>query len=51
MRKSQRISSDVLGVAKLAVLEEEWPDFYLSLERNPRHLSESQAAASTSDPR
>jgi KAP family P-loop domain len=46
---SQEIGKDVLGVAKLAVLEEEWPDFYRALERNPRRLLEAQAATATSD--
>ena len=39
------LSADILGIAKLAILEEEWRPFYEELERNPRRLAEAQSEA------
>lgn len=38
------ISDQLLMIAKLAILEEEWPRSFASLQRNPRALDEWQAA-------
>lgn len=37
------ISQDILGIAKLVIIEEEWRGQYEELEENPRLLSEWQA--------
>ncbi len=37
------ISDDVLGIAKVAIIEEEWRDEYEALEKDHRKLSEWQA--------
>jgi hypothetical protein len=39
------ISDDILGIAKIAIIEEEWRDEYDALEANPRLLAEWQAKA------
>jgi hypothetical protein len=47
--RDQEISLDLLGVAKLAILEEEWRDFYTELEENPRRLAEAQTEVGRAD--
>jgi hypothetical protein len=44
-----RISDDILGIAKLAIIEEEWRDDYEALERDHRKLAEWQATVITGD--
>lgn len=48
-RISPRISDDVLGIAKVAIIEEEWRDDYAVLEREHRKLAEWQATVVTGE--
>lgn len=41
---TRRLSKDILPIAKLAIIEEEWRDRYADLEANPRRLGEWQNA-------
>jgi hypothetical protein len=43
------VSGDLLGIAKLVVIEEEWRDRYEAIEANPRRLSEWQTEARSGD--
>lgn len=44
------ISDQLLVIAKLAILEEEWPRSFAALHRNPRALDEWQAAVVAGQP-
>jgi hypothetical protein len=47
--KTQGVSDDLLGIAKLAILEEEWSWFYEELETNPRRLAQAQQEVGVAD--
>jgi hypothetical protein len=45
----EKVSQDLLGIAKLAILEEEWREFYRELESNPRRLAQAQKEVGEAD--